>query len=145
MAGSCSAGAVITAARRHAAVLPALAVLEPSLLLHADSCSTGAVNFLLNDCRQLFSRLSHFRSLPGAVLPALTVLKVLNVDELVNVEKIHLAAHLARTVHQSHGVGRLLAVFPLRCLNFPGRFFKLEPCWQLGGGGGGRGSVHHNL
>jgi hypothetical protein len=84
---SCSTGAVTTETRRHAAV-------QPARQLFYRRCQ------FLPECRQLFSRLSHIASCPpGAVLPALAVLKVLYVDELVNVEEIHLAAHLARTVH----------------------------------------------
>ena len=63
--------------------------------------------------------------------PPLAVLKILDVDELINVEEVHLAAHLMRALHHG-GEGGFLAELPLGLMIFPGRFFKLHPRRQLG-------------
>ncbi len=79
-------------------------------------------------------------------LPALSplaVLQVLDVDQLINVEEVHFAAHLPRAV-SARGQRRLLAEFPLRLLKFPGWFVKLEPRGQLANGGRGSGQSINN-
>jgi hypothetical protein len=57
------------------------------------------------------------------------ILQVLDVDQLIDVEEVHFAAHWLRAL-LARGVRRLLAKFPLG-LTFPGRFVKFHPRGQL--------------